>query len=68
MLILSLYKTNEVKHMKLVIEKSQYNQVNLLIIDALLLKKGINKRHNDINIIEKDKSLVVLITKKVEVA
>ena len=54
--------------MKLVIEKSKYNQVNLMIIDALLLKKGINKRHNDINIIEKDKSLVVLITKKVEVA
>ena len=38
--------------MKLVIEKSKYNQVNLLIIDALLLKKGINKRYNNIDIIE----------------
>ena len=51
----------------IVFKKSQYNQVNLLFIDSLLLKHGINLKYHTYNVVDLGNSYRIVVKKIEEV-
>ena len=51
----------------IVFKKSQYNQVNLIMIESLLLRHGVSLKYNTYNVVDLGNSYRIVVKKIEEV-